>query len=145
MTELAMSAPYLMRQGLSVPSSGSSSDSDSLVRLLLEAANHMSWPTRNTKSLRTELLEQLAEQWRSDTQFFSSVSDMVAHSAYQRIIGMGLDALPFLLKRLEAEPQHWFPALEAIAGVNPVRVEDTGRVKKMAEAWVAWGKEQGHI
>ena len=38
-----------------------------------------------------------------------------------------------------------FWALEAITGENPVPAADRGKVQKMADAWVAWGREQGLI
>ncbi len=145
MSVLAVTSTRFARHQLVVSSYGSSLDSRRLADLLVEAANHLSWPTRNTRTPRAVVLEQLAERWIAEARFVSSLSDMVAHPAYQRIIGMGRDALPFLLRQLETGPQHWFPALEAITGINPVRAEDNGRVQRMAQAWVAWGREQGHI
>ena len=48
-------------------------------------------------------------------------------------------------RELEREPDHWFWALEAITQENPVPPEAAGRVAKMAEAWIAWGKQQGYL
>jgi hypothetical protein len=68
---------------------------------------------------------------------------MVLHPAYQRIIGMGTAAVPFLLCELERRPDHWFWALTAITGADPVKPEHRGKLREMANAWLKWGKEQG--
>ena len=58
---------------------------------------------------------------------------------------MGHPALPLILKELERETDHWFWALEAISGENPVPAEQVGQVEKMAQAWIEWGRQQGLI
>lgn len=84
-------------------------------------------------------------QWTRETKYFSSVEKIAMHPAYQRIIGMGMDAVPFILQELSREPKQWFWALKAITNVDPVPVEDRGRVKRMAKAWVKWGQEKGFV
>ncbi len=64
---------------------------------------------------------------------------------YQRIIGMGWDAVPLILEELRREPDQWFWALEKITDENPVPPEAAGRVRQMAQAWVEWGQKQGLI
>jgi hypothetical protein len=34
--------------------------------------------------------------------------------------------------------------LSEITGTNPIKPEQRGRVKQMAEAWLEWGKNQGY-
>ena len=85
----------------------------------------------------------LADQWRNDTLFLSSVDKMAIHPAYQRIIGMGPQALPLILRELQASPDHWFWALHAISGEDPVR--PGAAFEEAADAWLAWGKERGYI
>ena len=87
----------------------------------------------------------LVKRWRKDTQFKSSITESAMHPAYQRIIGMGPSVVPLLLKELEHDPDHWFWALCAITGENPVAARDAGRVPKMTEAWLKWGKLQGYV
>jgi hypothetical protein len=88
--------------------------------------------------------EKLVTEWNRATKHLSSVTDMVTHPSYQRIIGMGWQAVPMLLKQLESEPDHWFWALKAITGDDPVPLEDRGNIKAMSEAWLAWGQQQGY-
>lgn len=100
-------------------------------------------------TLLQELIEErfaaLAEQWRAKTAHLSSITDIAMHPAYQRIIGMGPDAVPLILRELSKEPDHWFWALVAITGENPVRPEDAGDLDKMAKAWIQLGRDRGWI
>ena len=87
---------------------------------------------------------RLAQQWERERPHGADVSGMVMHPSYQRIIGMGPDVVPLLLKELERKPGHWFWALYAITGVDPVLPENQGNLKEMAKAWIDWGKKQGY-
>jgi hypothetical protein len=87
-----------------------------------------------------ERFRELAEQWKEETSFLSSSTAIVNHPAYQAVIALGPPVVPFLLRELEAEPYHWFEALHAITGEDPVRPEDWGHIGAMAAAWLAWGR-----
>lgn len=87
--------------------------------------------------------ETLAEAWRKECAHLSSVREMVLHPAYQQIIGMGKDAVPFLLRELERQPDHWFWALWAITQENPVHPEHQGQVREMARDWLEWARRKG--
>jgi hypothetical protein len=89
----------------------------------------------------------LAKKWKDETKGQSSVSRIVMHPSYLSIIGLGKEALPLILKDLKNEPNHWFTALRAISKVesSPVRPEDAGNIKKMTEAWLKWGKDNGYL
>ncbi len=105
---------------------------------------HSTWNKEKQKADRDLLREfqTCAERWRKETAIFSSVSDIVLNPSYQRIIGMGPDVVPLILRDLEKTNDHWFWALEAITGHNPITEEDRGRVKKMAKRWLDWGKAE---
>jgi hypothetical protein len=87
----------------------------------------------------------LADTWREETRFLSSVPDRVMNPAYQRIIGLGPAVVPLLLRDLERQPTYWFWALKAITGEDPVAREDAGAIKTMAEAWIGWGRRRGYL
>jgi hypothetical protein len=93
-----------------------------------------------------EKFQRLTKQWRDERDQKTSVSDMVMHPAYQQIIGMGREATPFILRELsqEVEPDHWFWALKAITGEDPVPPESRGKIFEMASAWLRWGREKGY-
>ncbi len=123
---------------------GFGEDALALERYWLEVEQHYKLPaSRQPLSIEQEF-QTLVEKWRHGTQFTSSVTDMVMHEAYLRIIGMGEKAVPLLLRELEQRLDHWFVALSAITGVNPVLPEQRGRVKDMAAAWIRWGREEGY-
>jgi len=91
-----------------------------------------------------EQFRELSARWREETEHLSS-TDVFTHPDYQRIIGLGTRAVPLLLRDLSATGAHWFWALRAITGENPVRAEDAGNVRKMREAWLAWGEARGMV
>ena len=88
--------------------------------------------------------EILASEWKEQVGGSSFVAEKTSHPAYQKIIEMGQVVVPFLLRELEQKPTHWFEALKAITGANPVQPEQRGRTKQMAQAWLKWGREQGY-
>ena len=57
---------------------------------------------------------------------------------------MGQPVVPLPLRELERNPAHWFKALRTLTGANPVKPEQRGRMKQMAEAWLKWGREYGY-
>lgn len=86
----------------------------------------------------------LANKWRHDVRAVSAVEKMAMHTCYQKIISMGWDAVPLILRELQREPDHWFWALHVITGENPVKSEDAGDIDKMAKAWIEWGRKKGY-
>ena len=87
--------------------------------------------------------ETMANEWRRGRGPASSVTKLSMHSSYQQIIGMGEPVVPLIMAELERKPDHWFWALHAITGADPVTKEARGRIGLMSEAWIAWAKEQG--
>ncbi|MCT7975852.1 hypothetical protein [Laspinema olomoucense] len=122
---------------------GSSAQSESsiiLTQLLLQLRENIS-----SKRSETELqFEALASEWQAAMAGSSFMAEKTSHPAYQKIIEMGSAAVPLLLRELERKPTHWFAALKAITGANPVKPEQRGRIKQMAEAWIEWGRKQGY-
>jgi hypothetical protein len=101
----------------------------------------MALKTADKKSVEAEF-RVLVQQWTEACGLLSSTSAMVAHPAYQAIIGLGEPAVPLLLRELEQEPVHWFEALKAITGEDPVPREDWGNIPAMAAAWLSWGRSR---
>jgi hypothetical protein len=91
------------------------------------------------------LFSELSRDWREATNLASSASEIVLNQSYQRIIGLGPDVIPLVLADLRARGGHWFSALRALTGENPVRPLDVGRIKKMTESWLNWGRQKGLI
>ena len=91
-----------------------------------------------------EKFVRLRDEWKSQRGPSSSTTKLVMHPAYQTIIGMGRDAIPFLLRELETNVDNWFWALRSITEANPVPEEAQGDGQAMAKAWLAWGRDQGY-
>ena len=86
--------------------------------------------------------DQLADRWKEETAFFSSTTAMVDHPDYREIIGIGEPVVPLLLEDLRREPAHWFEALQAITGENPVPGDHRGNIPAMCEDWLEWGRQR---
>lgn len=84
-----------------------------------------------------------AGQWRRETMHVSSLTKMITHPSYLRIIGMGSSVLPFLFKELEKRPDHWLVALNAITGRDPAPPNCT--FDAAVAAWLDWGRKHGYL
>lgn len=89
------------------------------------------------------VLRRLADEWKVDTLFKSSIEEMVLHPAYQQIIGFGEKALPFLFDELRVSDDYWFWALKMITRENPVLPNQNGDYRAMKQAWLDWGAVRG--
>ena len=101
-----------------------------------EASRHEDVPTR---------FRRLTETWREETGGLSSPGQIAAHPAYQQIISMGRPVLPLILEELRASGGHWYVALHAITGASPVPPEASGRARLVRDAWLQWGRDNGHV
>lgn len=89
-------------------------------------------------------LRRLEATWTAQVGHFSSPDVLRGHPAFQEIIGLGEAVVPLMLRNLEERPRLWVWALPEITGVNPVPASDWGKIRKMSEAWLRWGKEHGY-
>lgn len=88
--------------------------------------------------------QSLAREWKEATRFSSRASEMAKHPAYQKIIRMGDEVVPFILKDLSKDPHHWFIALTQITGAQPVQATNRGDLDAMARDWLDWGRRAGY-
>ncbi len=96
------------------------------------------------KESTQQRFRQLANSWHKAVAHLSSSSKRESHPAYQAIIAMGPPVVPYLLSDLNAHGRHWFTALTAITGDNPVPEKDAGVIPRMIDAWLHWGRAKGH-
>src|ERR1017187_1281181 len=90
----------------------------------------------------------LVDVWKNDIGHLSSITKAIAHPSYLRIIGLARDSTRheierLILRELETEPDHWFAALSAITGEDPVHPQDD--FDEAVEAWLKWGRSKGII
>lgn len=90
--------------------------------------------------------QALANQWKKETGLHSSLSEKFTHPAYQRIMAMGKPALPFILRDLRDALDHWFYALQFIAGNEGKNVAlGAGNLDAARDAWLEWGYKHGYL
>jgi hypothetical protein len=84
-------------------------------------------------------------RWKAGRPRYGELTASCSCLPYQRIIGMGERAIPYILEELERAPDYWFWALYCITGEDPVPEADHGNLDAMTRAWVAWGRENGYL
>jgi hypothetical protein len=95
--------------------------------------------------LTSERFHRLAAEWKTQSLYLSDSRRMAMLPSYQAIIGMGLPVVPLILEELRAESDHWYWALEAITGEDPVPADVDGNMSLIREAWLNWGRREGLI
>lgn len=113
-------------------------------RSTLSSTEGSTWLPNDNNAVR-ERFEHLASLWERESAHISSPAEMALLPSYQEIIGMGPAAIPLILERLSLRANHWFWALRSITGTNPVSAENIGRIDKMTEDWLCWGRKNGII
>jgi len=88
---------------------------------------------------------QLSSEVIEDCIMVSSPTNIALHPSYQKIIGLGEDAIPLLIKELNNQPTFWFWALQAISGINPVPKYERGKISVMVKRWKRWAKENNYV
>jgi hypothetical protein len=135
-------------------------DDDSAKEIVFDTARNLCWVRQGVGHYhRVEIprirevisdaarFEALRLRWHQQRGATSSITQMALCPAYQRIIGMGAKAIPFILRELEDrkdDPDHWFWALQAITGEEPVPAEHRGDMKEMARDWLEWAYLAGY-
>jgi hypothetical protein len=109
----------------------------------LEAVSPQLWESAADKELKLRF-NRLADTWEEETQFLSSVDDIIVHPAHMEIIGMGEQAVPLILDRISQKGGLWFWALQFITGEDPVSENIKGNIKAMQRVWLEWGRKNGY-
>ena len=119
------------------------------LRLIYIGGNSSTIETKAESDLPTieQELEQkfrrLADQWRRETRYVSSLSKMSMHPAYQKIIGMGEEVVPLILHEMQETGGHWLWALHVITEEDPAPLNAT--FDEAVQAWLRWGRREGLI
>lgn len=66
------------------------------------------------------------------------------HAAYQRILTIGCDVVPDLLRWIERRPGHLHHALAALTSESPLPAGTAAGVAEVYAAWLVWGREHGY-
>ncbi len=96
------------------------------------------------KMLKAQLLGYF-NLWMEETGPVSDASQIVSHPAYKRIVGMGREGIPIILRQLEREPSLLAWALFDITGIVPVTSSDYGNLERITQGWLKWGRKNKYI
>jgi hypothetical protein len=89
------------------------------------------------------VFNELYAQWRRQTEFNSFIGSQT-DGIYEKIVRLGYRVVPYIINKLKTENAHLFIALCRITGKNPVKKENMGNVRKMAEDWIHWWENSLH-
>lgn len=102
------------------------------------------------ETLARARFNDLADQWRKEVGYKSSLRKIVFSRAYLAIVLMAVDddrhrklVTRFILEELRDKGGHWFWALHAITGATPAQFGDS--ISAVRDAWIEWGKSHGYL
>ncbi len=101
--------------------------------------------TRPSDGILRERFEVLAEWWHADTDALSSPSRILGHPAYRKMVQMGEQAIPWMLRDLRDNDGEWFAALQQLTGKSLVSEDHDGDFDVARDAWLEWGRREGLI
>ena len=102
-------------------------------------------PTKTIEKPIHQRFQELRDDWKSKTRHLSNTVQISLVFSYQSIIGLGPSVVPLILEELQNNPDHWFWALEAITGANPVSQKDAGDIQASVAAWIQWGRDNDYL
>jgi hypothetical protein len=98
------------------------------------------------KALEIAFISQ-ADKWDQETRHLSSPTQRMMHPSYQAILGMARGnerrMIRLLISDMQKSHRPWFSALSYITKENPIERVDAGKMDRMIEAWVGWGRDKG--
>lgn len=92
--------------------------------------------------------QALSDVLKATPNVLGTMDDVFTSEPYRRVVAMGRPVVPLILEDLSADPDEaysWFPALTEITGIDPVSPEHAGEIGVMANAWIAWGRQNGFM
>lgn len=114
-----------------------------VLRQVRDADSEVAAPT-----LEQQFNEQ-AKKWDTETAHLSSPMQRFSHPSYTAILGMAqIDrekVIDLLLRDMKANRREWFWALSYLTHENPITPQDSGKLDRMIDAWVRWGKQRDRL
>ncbi len=93
-----------------------------------------------------EKFGRLSKQWRRETRHISSIHEKSINMAYQKIIGMGKDVLPYIFHDFEKTHDHWLWALYAICDEESAPdLEKAGDLDAAVDVWLNWARQHNYL
>lgn len=86
----------------------------------------------------------LAKKWKEETRGYSLTSQKYSHPAYQSILVLGPEVIPFIIRDLQENGGRWFEALKALARRDDI-TKPSDTYEDAVKAWVKWGQDNKMI
>jgi hypothetical protein len=86
---------------------------------------------------------KLSEKWEDETGAMS-LSDQKINDTYLKIIALGPDVIPYMLKAMNGPygSPFWHTALRILTDENPVQSYELTKPNLIRQRWVDWGKSK---
>ena len=81
-----------------------------------------------------ELFDNYLAEWQRDTRYLSSVTAITSHPSFRMIVGMGGNAVPYILEEIERQPSNLVWALNAIFHK---KIGQGATVTEACKLWIA--------
>ena len=89
---------------------------------------------------------EYADKWYAETARDSSLTRITSNVNYLKVIKLGSSVVPLILRELQSpDPAPWFLALRVLTEETNVGREYPGDFRRMAEAWISWGKARALV
>lgn len=85
---------------------------------------------------------RLLKKWRNETYYYSTVDTKIKHPAFQEIISMGEQAVPWIIEELQMHRDFLFIALHLILEEDPTAHCSKGKPIELIEAWLLWAEQE---
>jgi hypothetical protein len=89
--------------------------------------------------------KSFSKRWREEIGGESSLSRITGNVNYLKVINLGKEVVPLILKELQKEPAPWFVALRVLTEEEKVGRDHPGNFRQIADAWIKWGKDNKYI
>ena len=145
MTAIAATCPEPFGFIFADPGTAVGEESTNLMERSHACLKHLIFPCTTANAVPEVKFFNLKTEWEESTAALSSINAIALNASYQEIIGMGEEAIPLILTEMTKKTGHWFWALKALSGEDPIPLEARGNMKRMTELWLAWGETKGYI
>jgi uncharacterized protein YukE len=81
---------------------------------------------------------ELAQQWYRETRMLSFINQKIMHPAHKRIVRLGREALPFILREVKNKRGDWFWTLGMLVDDDQNPPKGIPNYKQASEAWMEW-------
>ena len=90
-----------------------------------------------------EKFYQFKKEWKDETRFLSCIK---ISEGLQKIIDLGSDIVPIILRDFQHENNHWHETLCQLV-LNPPEIpeEKRGKMEEIRQIWLKFGREHGYI